>query len=149
MIGQNRTRGNQRIGDVREHRCMPVFIDHVDGKPIACLHQDIEIHPFGMHRHPPGVIFRRWGINAVDKRELACLAIFLVRPDLVSSQVGRIEVVFPGIKDHSMYSRLGHIRVILNIGFNAAALVDGENITVASMIVERISIDIVRWLLGG
>lgn len=38
MTGETRTRGDERVGDVREHRCMLVFIDHVDGKPVACFH---------------------------------------------------------------------------------------------------------------
>lgn len=102
-----------------------------------------------MHRHPPGVVSRRWGIDAVDKGELACVAILLMCPDLVPSQVGRIKVGFRGIKNHSMYSRHGDILIVLNVDFHAAALVDRENIAVAGMVVEGVSIDIVRRLLGG
>lgn len=94
MAGEARTRGNERVGDVREHGCMPVFIDHVDGKPVACFHQDVQIYPARVHRYPPRVVTGRWGVNAVDECELACLAVFLVCPDLVSSQICRVEVGF-------------------------------------------------------
>lgn len=149
IIGDDRTWGNERICHVREHRCMPVLIDHVDGKPVARFHQNIQIYSARMHRYPPGVVSGSWSINAVDQCKLACLAIFLMRPDLVSSQVGRIEVCFRAIEHHSMYSRFGNILVVLDIGFHAATLVDRENVAIARVVVEWISIDIVRWLLGG
>ena len=100
-----------------------------------------------MHRYPPRVVSGGWGINTVDECELACLAIFHVCPDLVSSQVGRIEVGFGGIEDHSVYSRLGDIFVVLDVRFHTAALVDRENISIAGVVVEWISIDVVRWFL--
>lgn len=46
-----------------------------------------------------------------------------------------------------MYSRLGSIFVILNVGFHAASIVGGENVAIAGVIVEGISIDVVRWFL--
>ena len=142
------TGGYERIRNVRVHRRMPVFIDHVDRKPVPGFHQDIQISPARMHCHPPRVVTSRRSVDAIDKSEVACLAILSVRPDLVSPQVGRVEIGFAWIEDHSMYARLGNILVVLNVRLHTAGLVDGEHVAVAGVVVEGVSIDIVRRFLS-
>ena len=121
-----------------------MFVDHVDGKPVARFHQDVQINATRVYRNPPGMVLGRRSVQTGDECELARLAIFLVGPDLVSSQVGRIEVGLGWIEDHSVDSRLGAVLVVLNVRFHTAALVDRENIAVAGVVVEWTAIDIVR-----
>jgi hypothetical protein len=47
-----------------------------------------------------------------------------------------------------MYPRIRTVFVILDVGFYASLLVDGEYIAVACVIVEWVSINIVGWFLG-
>lgn len=132
---------------MREDWCVPMFVDHVDRKPVARFHQDIQINPIWVYREPPGMVLGRRSVETVDEYELARPAIFLVSPDLITFQVGRIEVGLSRIEDHSVDSRLGAILVVLNVRFHTAALVDRENIAVAGVIVEWIAIYIVRCFL--
>lgn len=70
-------------------------------------------------------------------------------PDLVGLKVGRVEIGLGGIKDHSVNASVGRILVVLNILFERTLLVYGEDVTVTSVFVERIAVDVVRGLMSS
>ena len=48
-----------------------------------------------------------------------------------------------------MHARFGTVLVVLHVGLQATILVDGEDIAIAGVIVEGVSVDVVGGLFGG
>jgi hypothetical protein len=77
------------------------------------------------------------------------LKYLFVRPDFVGPHVGRVEVLFILVEDHAVDGGVVLVRVVLDIFFQTALVVDRENVAIAGEIVERVAVDIVRRLVGG
>lgn len=73
----------------------------------------------------------------------------LVRPDFVRPHVGGVEVLFVLIEDHAVDCGVVLVRVVLDVLLQATLLVDGENVSITGEVVERISVDVVRRLVGS
>ena len=95
------------------------------------------------------MIFRGRSVDITDQSQVSSLAILLVRPNLVCPQIRRVEVRFRGIKDHAMDAGFGTVLIVLYVRSQASGLVDGEDVAVASVVVERVSVDVEGRLLGG
>lgn len=132
-----------------EHWHMALLINHVDYKPIACFHQGVQIRSTGVYCHPPRVVPNSGSIDATNKCELARWAILFVCPDLVCPHVRRVKVSFGRIKDHSMHLRVGLVLVVLDVCLHATIFVDREDVAIACMVVEWVSIDVIRRFLCG
>ncbi len=142
------SRGDQGEAVVRIYREMRCRVNHVLANPIPSLHESVQIVAGWMHGYPARMVLRRWRIQAAYQFNLARWQL-LVRPKLVCGQVCRVEVCLCRIKDHAVDARVGLVRVILDIGLKRARSGDREDISKASVVVERIGIDSVRRLLGG
>lgn len=127
-----------------ENRTMCLRINNINPNPISSLHKDIKITL--IERHPSWMVPRIWCFNRTNKTQVTLL-IFLVSPDLVGSQVSRIEVSFRGVEDHAMDASLWLILVVLDALLQATLLVHREDVTESGMVVEWVSIDIERRLL--
>lgn len=68
-----------------EYWHMRVFVDHVNSESVPGFHQDVQIRPTGVQFHPSGVVPWIRSVDVTDESKVACLTIFLVRPDLVPS----------------------------------------------------------------
>ena len=132
---------------MRVYRHVCLFIDHIDPKPVPRFHQDVQVLPIRVQLHPPGVV-PLGCVDAPDKGEMSCLAVLLVRPDLVGPHVGGVEIGLAGVEDHTVNGRVGAVLVVLDVRLHATVLIDGEDIPVACVFVEGIAIDVVGWLLG-
>lgn len=86
---------------------------------------------------------------AVEQSQLTGLGILLVRPDFVGREIGGVKVGLRGVKDHAVDARLGVIFVVLHILIKLAVLCDREDVTVTSVVVEWIAVDVVGGLVGG
>lgn len=72
-----------------------------------------------------------------------------MRPDLVGGQIGRVEVGLCRVENHAVDTGLGVIFVVLHIAVQSPIGLDGKHVTVASVVVERVAVDIVGRLTGG
>jgi hypothetical protein len=97
-----------------------------------------------MHLDPSRVILWRWRLSIPDCLKSALVVDLLVAPYPVSPHVCAIQVGFCGIKDHAVDCSLVAVLVILNVLFHATRGVDGEDVAVAGMIVERVAIHGIR-----
>lgn len=95
------------------------------------------------------MVSRRGRLDTIDKRERARLGIFPVRPDLVGSHVCGIEIGLGRVEDHSVDAGVRVILVVLDVPVEPAVGVDGEDVAVAGVVVEGVSVDVVRGLLSG
>ena len=77
------------------------------------------------------------------------LKYLLVRPDFVSPHVGRVEVLLVLVEDHAVDGGVVLVRVVLDVFLQTALVVDGEHVAVAGEVVERVTINVVRRLIGG
>lgn len=72
--------------------------------------------------------------------------VLLVSPDAVSPHVGRIEIRFCRVKHHAMDGRFGSILVVLNVVVQVASRIDGKDVTMSGVVIERVAVDI-EWRL--
>lgn len=73
-----------------------------------------------------------------------------MRPDPIVLHIRRVEEGLGGIEDHAMDAGVGGVGVVLHIGVQGAVFWSyGEDIAVAGVVVEGVSVDVVRGLLGG
>lgn len=80
---------------------------------------------------------------------MVVVANLLVCPDLVGPHVGGVEVLFGFVKDHAVDGGVVLVRVVLDVLFQAAFLVNREDVSVACKVVERVAIDVVGRLVGS
>ena len=125
------------------------LVNHVDGQTVARLHQRIQILASMVHLHPARVVARVRSLLAVEQSQLTGLGILLVCPDFVGREIGGVKVSLRGVKDHAVDARLGVIFVVLHILIKLAVLGDREDVTVTSVIVEWIAVDVVGGLVGS
>lgn len=71
-----------------------------------------------------------------------------VTPNLISPHICRVQVLFVGVKDHSMDCRLLVELGILDVLVKATSWIHVENVQKACVIVERVAVDIVWRLLA-
>lgn len=88
------------------------------------------------------------GIDAADELDLS-RGELAVSPQLVGSQVGRVEVGLGWVKDHAVDAGVFLVGVVLDIVLEGTRVGDIEDVTVAGVLVEGIAVDVVRGLLGG
>lgn len=72
-----------------------------------------------------------------------------MRPQLVGREIGGVEVGLGRVEDHAVDACVGLVRVILRVLCKCSRLADGKDVAVASMVVERVGVDVVRWLARG
>lgn len=72
-----------------------------------------------------------------------------MRPQLVGREIGGVEVGLGWVKDHAVDARVWLVGVVLRVLCERTTLADGEDIAVASMVVEGVGVDVVRWLARG
>lgn len=125
------------------------LVNHVDSQTVARLHQRIQILACVVHLHPAWVVAWVRSLLAVEQSQLTGLGILLVRPDFVGREIGGVKVGLRGVKDHAVDARLGVIFVVLHILIKLAVLCDREDVTVTSVVVEWIAVDVVGGLVGG
>ena len=88
----------------------------------------------------------RWSFQRVNQSQLTRLLILLVSPDFVGSEIRGVEIGLCRVKDHTMDPGFRAIFVVLYILLQRSIFVDGKHIAVTCVIVEWISIDVVRGL---
>lgn len=70
-----------------------------------------------------------------------------MRPYLICTHVCRIEVGLCGVEHHTVHAGVGVIFVVLNIFIELAVRGDGEDVSIARVVVKGISIHIVGRFL--
>jgi len=125
---------------------MCLLINYVDGDSVSCLHQGIQVCAGRMHFHPPRMVARCRSIKAADQLQ-STIAILLMCPQLVRTQICRVEICLGWIKDHSVNAGVRLIFVILDVLLDGATGIDCEDVAVQGVVVECVSIDAVWWLL--
>jgi hypothetical protein len=101
-----------------------------------------------MHLHPPWMVFWRWCLRVSHCLHLSLLNL-LVAPNPVRPHIRAIEVGFIGTENHAVDGRLFAVLVVLDILLDVTGGIDGEDVSVARVVVERVAIHVVRRFLGG
>lgn len=110
-----RTWRDQRISQVRESRNVTLLINNINRQPIPRLHQNIKILPTRMNSHPSRVVSWCRGLKRIDQCQLPGLCILFVSPNLVRSEIRRVQISLGGIEYHPVNACFGLILVVLDI----------------------------------
>lgn len=143
------TRRKKRIGDVSKDRLVSALINHIHCQSVTSLHQGIQILATRVHLNPTRVITRMRSLKTIEQSQLTSLSILFVCPDFVGLEIGGVEVGLGRIKDHAVNASVGIILVVLDILIKGTILGDGEDVSIAGVLVEWVTVDIVWGLVGG
>ena len=82
-----------------------------------------------------------WRIHTPHQLYRPGFHIFLVCPYFIGFQVGRVEVAFGGIEDHTVDTGVWEIGIVLDVFGEGAGWGDGEDVAVGGVVVEGITVD--------
>lgn len=143
------TGGQQWVGNVGEDRLVGALVDHVDSQTVAGLHQSVQVLAAGVNLNPARVVTRVRSLEAIHQFQLTGLSILFVCPDLVGLQIGGVQVGLGGIEHHAVDTGVGLVLVVLNVDIEGAVGLNGENVSVSSVLIEGVAVDVVGRLVGG
>ena len=97
---------------------------------------------------PARMVVGRGRLQTIQQGQLA-IGLLAMRPHLVGLEVGAVQERLGGIEDHAVDPGGRVILVVLDILGQTTVVLDGEDIAIASVLVEGIPVDIVGGLPGG
>jgi hypothetical protein len=98
--------------------------------------------------NPSWMIALLWSLDAPDQAQCA-ICILLVCPYTIRPHIRRVQIRFGWIEHHAVDGRRQRVFIVLDILGKSAAAVCSEDVSKASMVVEGVAVDIVRWFLSG
>lgn len=102
-----------------------------------------------MHLNPAGVVTSIRSLEAIDQCQFARLGILDVRPNLVSREIGGVQVGLCGIENHAVDTSVGDIFVVLDILIQSSIGLHRKHVAITGVVVERVAVNIVGRLMGG
>lgn len=124
-----------------------LLIYHVLCKTVSAFHQCVEVVSRWVHGHPSWVVPLARRFDTAYSGELTGFRVLLVAPNPVGPHVRRVQVALCGIKRHAVDCSLGAVFVVLDVLLEPAILIHGEDVAEAGVVVEWVTVDVVRWLL--
>ena len=86
-------------------------------------------------------------VNTSNECKHTGVVVLFMGPYLVAPHIRRIDIRLGRIEDHAMYCRLFAVFINLYVGIQPSCLIDGEDVPVACIFVEGITVDVIWWLL--
>lgn len=101
-----------------------------------------------MHLYPSRVILGSWGFSKAYCFYPSLVVYLLVAPYSVCPHIRAVKIGFGGVEDHAMDRRLVAVFEILDVLLDVTGRVDREDVAVASVVVEWVTVHGIGWLLG-
>jgi hypothetical protein len=125
------------------------WVDEIFADTVALLHERVEVVARRMNGYPARMISGVRTVHRTNKlKRRVVFATTAMDPELIGAQVGGVKILLLGVKDHSVDSRVGLVRVVLDIFLQSfCGRVGGEDSAVTSVVVEGVAVDGV-WRFG-